>query len=166
MLRKTDWLPIQNTSYLKQESDNMLADVLDYTKQVRKWIKRYDQELTDANPKRDKIGMAKKELYKQVKPNINKKLSEGILRILNVRDLRQKKDFKNASNRRIEAIAIEEGKKPGDSKYSSLFNQNKQEPKPPVKPEPKSPVKEGKSNAMYSNTFKEIKEESYMRDTP
>jgi len=80
-----------------QESDDLLNDIYDCTKQIRKWIKKFDLELTkNSEKKRVKIGMVQKELYKAIRPKINFKLSQGQLHDMKTREKRPRKDICNA----------------------------------------------------------------------
>ena len=79
LLIKTEWLPIQNTGYLKQEGDTLLEDMKEDVTQIKKWLKNYDSELTRNNKERKLIGLKKQEIHKQIVPKINENLSRGVI---------------------------------------------------------------------------------------
>lgn len=82
---ETEWLPIANTAYLDKTEDNLIGEIGEDISQIRKWLKKFDAELTKDkkknNVERPLIGMKKKELHKRVIPYIDENLSQGIITI-------------------------------------------------------------------------------------
>lgn len=152
---KTDWLPIQNTSYLTRQDDTILLTIMDTVDQNNAWLKKYDKELTKSNKERTLIGMRKKEQHKKIIPKINDLLSQGIINI--------KKEKSNKNILQVKESVIETSKKPtifGKSDSSDIK----------ASFESKEPLKLGldtkiKSNVIESPMKPALKKNTFI-DTP
>ena len=100
-LRKTAWLPIQNTSYLENHENAVSEGINDKVDQILNWLKRYDSELSRNTRGRLNIGFKKKEIHNQVQSKFD---SEYVKCILNITTARSKLMNNDA---RMEEVEIE-----------------------------------------------------------
>ena len=84
-IRKTDWLPIQNTLYQENHDNAIFEDIKSGVDQIVTWLKKYDHELSRTTKGRLDIGMKKKEIHKQVVSKFDDKFVKCILNITTAR---------------------------------------------------------------------------------